>query len=51
MHGEGKLTFADGVVYEGDFNYNSITGKVKTLFRENTRGQMAQPTSVRSKME
>lgn len=29
MHGEGKLTFADGVIYEGDFNYNSITGKGK----------------------
>jgi len=28
MHGEGRLEFFDGVIYEGEFQYNFITGKV-----------------------
>ena len=27
LHGTGKFTWADQVVYIGDFNYNKISGK------------------------
>ena len=48
MHGEGKLTFKDGVIYEGEFKFQQITGKVdsqllKINLRVNTYGQMVLP--------
>lgn len=32
MHGKGKFNWINGVVYEGDFNYNSIEGTGKYVW-------------------